>query len=294
LSQLIEYNVSRLFRCAPSGFLGAALVVFASAPSLGQSPDYLTTAEVIAIGAGSAGVGLLGSHIKSGQDSTRTPLIRGPLPLDRTMERLIAGSNPGPGQTNFLDNTFGSIVTPAVTSGLLFIANLTWPQGESGKDALQDLYLGTMGLLGNKGVNDAVKGWVGRPRPYTQVEAESDFLRPHSTPSYDRSSMYSGHASSAFFITGYADKRFRSIMRSRMTGSEYDNWKWAPSVLLYGWASFVALSRVHALKHYFSDVVVGSIAGILFSELYYAFGKTTNENASGNPPVMMRVSFSFN
>jgi membrane-associated phospholipid phosphatase len=259
-----------------------------------QTPDYLTTQEVIAIGVGSAGVGLLGSHIKSRQDSMRTPLIRGPLPLDLAFERLIAGSNPSPGQTNFMDSKFGGIVTPAVTTGLLFVANLTWPQGESGKDALQDLYLGTMGLIGNKGVNDAVKGWVGRPRPFVRVEAESGYTRPLSTPAYDRSSFYSGHASSTFFISGYADKRFRSIMQSRMTPSEYDNWKWAPSIILYGWSSFVALSRVHALKHHFSDVLVGSIAGILFAELYYAFGKSTYEDTSGNPPVMARVNFSFN
>jgi membrane-associated phospholipid phosphatase len=274
--------------------LVAAFTVPGAIPTYGQTPDYLTTAEIVAIGAGSVGAGLLGSHIKSGQDSTRSPLIRGLLPLDLTMERLIAGSSPSPGQSNFLDNKIGSVITPAVTTGLLFIANLTWPQGESGKDALQDLYLGTMGLVGNKGINDAVKGWVGRPRPYTRVEAESGYIRPHSSPAYDRSSFYSGHASSSFFITGFADKRFRSIMRSRMSASDYDNWKWAPSVVLYGWASFVALSRVHALKHYFSDVLVGSIAGLLFAELYYAFGKPTYESVSENPPVMLRVNFSVN
>jgi len=260
-----------------------------------QQRNYLSTEEVVAIGVGSTVAGYAGWRINH-IDSSKKPLINGLLPLDGTMERLIAGSHPEPGQSNFLDNNFGSVITPVVGTAALLFANLAWPQDEPTKDAFQDLFLYGSGLFGNKGLNDAVKGWVARPRPYVRAEASTDVKRSHSSWTYDHNSFWSGHTSSTFFVSTFVDKRLHTIMRSRMSPGQYDDWKWVSSVVLYGWASFVGLSRVHALKHHFSDILVGAVAGILVAELYYGFGEKKPKGASGSSPAPAppMVTFRFN
>ncbi len=264
-------------------------------PVHAQQRNYLTTEEIVAIGVGSTVAGYAGWRINH-IDSSKKPLINGLLPLDGTMERLIAGSHPKPGQSNFLDNDFGSVITPVVGTAALLFANLAWPQDEPTKDAFQDLFLYGSGLFGNKGLNDAVKGWVARPRPYVRAEAGTGVDRPHSSFTYDHNSFWSGHASSSFFVSTYVNNRLHSIMRREMSPGQYDDWKWVSSVVLYGWSSLVALSRVHSLKHHFSDVLIGAVAGILVAELYYGFGEKEPENPSGFSPAPAppMVTFRFN
>jgi len=263
-----------------------------------QQRNYLTAGETIAIGAASGVAGYAGWRLNH-VDSGKTPLINGLLPLDGTMQRLIAGSNPKPGQSNFLDNTFGSVITPVAGTAVLVLADLIWPQDQASRDVFQDLYLYTGGLFGNKGLNDAVKGLVARPRPYVGAEAETDVVRPHSSWTYDHNAFWSGHSSSSFFVSTFLNNRLHSVMRREMSSEQYNSWKWVSSTVLYGWASFVGLSRVHALKHYFSDVLVGAIAGILVAELYYGFGEKEPEVTSGGAPApapappMVTLRFNF-
>ncbi len=63
------------------------------------------------------------------------------------------------------------------------------------------------------------------------------------------------------------------ITRDRLTGDEYDRWRWVSPVLLYGWTAFVGWSRVHSNKHYISDVLVGDAAGYLMAELFLSCNK---------------------
>jgi membrane-associated phospholipid phosphatase len=235
----------------------------------------------------------VGGELLRQVDSGRTPLFSGPILFDRTIEKWIAGNPPRPGQTNFLDSDFGSAFTPVTVSAVMFIANLTWPTGDPWQDATQDLFLSGMGLLANKGLNDAVKGLVARPRPYTRLEAGTGVTRHKSNYTYDHNAFYSGHTSSSFFITTYANKRLRTIMRNEMTSSQYDSWKWVPPLVLYGWAGFVGLSRIHACSHYSTDVLVGAVAGVLMAQLYYSFGNQSASDPGANPPPQVTLRFSF-
>jgi membrane-associated phospholipid phosphatase len=257
-----------------------------------SAQEYISAPEAALITAGSVAVGVGGELLRQ-VDSGRTPLFSGPILFDRVVERWVAGNPPPPGQTNFLDSDLGSAVTPVAVSAVLFLANLTWPTGEPWRDATQDLFLSGMGLLANKGLNDAVKGRVARPRPYTRLEAGAGVKRPRSNYTYDHNSFYSGHASSSFFITTYANRRLRAIMRNGMSSSRYDSWKWVPPVVLYGWAGFVGLSRIHAGMHYATDVLVGAVAGVLVAQLYYAFGNPATADPGANPPTLVTVRFSF-
>jgi membrane-associated phospholipid phosphatase len=268
------------------------LLVAAVSPAARVSAqEYLCASEVTAIALGSAAAGVGGTHLRQ-VDSSRASLLTGPILFDRTVERWIAGDSPTPGQTNFFDSDLGGALTPIAVSAILFVANLSWPTGDAWQDASQDLFISSMGLIANKGINDAVKGIVARPRPYVRLEQGMRIQRPHSNYTYDHNSFYSGHASSSFFITTYADKRLRTLMRHEMTSAQYDSWKWLPSLALYGWASYVGLSRIHALKHHATDVIMGAVVGTLVAQLYYAFGQHTHDpGADTVPSVTLRFSF---
>ena len=46
-------------------------------------------------------------------------------------------------------------------------------------------------------------------------------------------------------------------------------YQWLTGIALYGWASYVAYSRIEIDRHYFTDVTVGALMGVLFEETYY-------------------------
>jgi undecaprenyl-diphosphatase len=88
-----------------------------------------------------------------------------------------------------------------------------------------------------------LKFTIKRPRPegeWGQVYRSSD---PHSFPS--------GHAARAFMLT----------VITLLTGS------WGIGLILLVWALLVVISRVGLGVHYFSDVVVGGLIGILMGFL---------------------------
>ncbi|MBC8233704.1 phosphatase PAP2 family protein [bacterium] len=50
-------------------------------------------------------------------------------------------------------------------------------------------------------------------------------------------------------------------------------YQWLTGVTLYTWAAYVGYSRIEIDKHYFTDVAVGSVIGLLFEEIYYRFNQ---------------------
>ena len=75
-------------------------------------------------------------------------------------------------------------------------------------------------------------------------------------------------------------------MRQELHPGEYRDYRWAPPTLLFSWATFVGWSRIHAYKHFVSDVLVGAAVGVLMAELFYRFADTpeiTGDDASGTP-----------
>ncbi|MFH2055920.1 MAG: phosphatase PAP2 family protein, partial [bacterium] len=243
--------------------------------------DYLDTAPAFLIPAGSIGCLALGSRV-SDIDSSRAPLIRGPLPGEASIQRWLAGTT-GPGRNNFLDDTLGSVLTPGICGVLLAGANAAWPRDQAARDIGQDLLLYLSGLAATKGVTELTKGVFARPRPLLSLYPELAATRAHSDWSYDHNSFFSGHASSSFFATTYLNLRLRDIMRHELHADEYRDWRWLPPTILYSWASFVCWSRLHAYKHYLSDVLVGATAGWLLAELFYHFApesKTAGDNST--------------
>jgi membrane-associated phospholipid phosphatase len=252
-------------------------------------PDYLDAGALAAIGGVSVTAWLVGIRVND-IDSTTHSLWSGPLPGETWLQRKLGGRY-YPGKTNFLDSDFGSALTPLIGLFAVSTANLAWPRGDEGQDIVQDAYLYMMGLAATKGVTSMTKGIVARPRPVIALKPGLAAQREEIDHTDDRHAFFSGHASSAFFSMTYANKRVRSIMRYEMTPDAYRSWRWLPSALSYGWAAFVAWSRIEVYKHYLSDVVVGALVGWGLGELFYEFGDDTYEDLSpaAGTPLFLQV-----
>ena len=222
----------------PSAFVvGCLLTAAISAPGATYAGDYLDAGT--AAGVGLASVSLWGvGQIAQPYDSSRGPLWTDPLPGESRLQRMLGGELTV-GKTNFLDGKTGSAITPVACALILTAADLGYPQGTAGKDAGQDLFLYTSGLMANKGLTDFVKGLVSRPRPFVRLAPDYEQARYRGNADFNHHSFISGHASSAFFSVTFLNKRMRSIMRREMSGDEYRNWRWAPPAVLYGWGAFV-------------------------------------------------------
>lgn len=253
--------------------------------------EYLSGGEVAAIGGGSVlayGVGLKLKHF----DSTRHIFWDQPSTLERKIQYALGGRYYR-GKTNFLDSHFGSALTPGIGLLTVGLADVAWPQGDKQKTFLQDQFLMFSGLIATKAVTDLTKGLFRRTRPVAALEPA---LVPSDMPfDYAHQSFFSGHASSAFFAMTYANIRVRSIMRSELSPGEYRDWRWLPPTVFFSWASYVGWSRLHAFKHYFSDVAVGAAAGWLIAKLFHSLGDKMAEASaeSGQPAPLIRLTFTF-
>ena len=265
------------------------IVIFMANTAMAE--EYLDAAELGTIGTVSAGIEWLGTRV-SRVGKNRRPIIRGHLPLEEKFQRWLGGDCKL-GSRNFLDGRTGAIAT-AVGSGLLLtVNNLAYPRDEKGKDAAQDLFLMISGAFATRGLTNITKGIFARERPFVCIYGDSAKDVSSSSHTYRYNSFFSGHASGAFFAAGYLNLRVRHTMLREMSPGDYRGWRWASSGITIGWASFVALSRVHAYKHHLSDVIVGSAAGILMAELFFSFNNTNKTPIQGpsGAPILFRVTF---
>lgn len=260
-------------------------------PSTTPAQEYLSGEDVGLISAASLGITALGIVVKDNASDNKT-LIHGPILFDEKLQKFLGGDCRA-GKTNFLDNTIGSAATPVLYGLILFTADSKWPEtNNKGKFVAQDLFLYTSGLIATKGITSLTKGLVSRQRPLPCLEPDIAGLRTDFDFSYDHNSFFSGHASGAFFAANFVNKRLRSIMRNELTSSEYDSWAWMPPTILFSWASVVGWSRIHAYKHFFTDVLAGAIAGYLMAELFYSFNDY-NELMSSSSASGTRQIFSI-
>ncbi|UCD63485.1 MAG: phosphatase PAP2 family protein [Candidatus Zixiibacteriota bacterium] len=268
------------------------LALLAGWPGAVTSQDFLDADEVILIGGASAGLAVLG-EVALKTDKPRPPLIAGPLPLESRLQRLLGGSY-HTGKTNFLDSDLGSLATPMIAGAVVLSADLAWSVGDEGRTALQDFHLFASGLVATKGITSVFKGLTARERPLLRLHPDRAARRDEVDALEDRRSFFSGHASSSFFAATFLNKRLRAIMRARMAPGEYRDWRWAPPALLFGWASFVGWSRIHAYKHFVSDVLVGAMAGYLLAELFHSFGeKAYSDTIEEPPPALIKITLRF-
>lgn len=285
----------KIFSRAAVTFLAAfSIIVHSSSATAetGVAKDYLSGNELLWIGVGSTAPLLLNYALRH-VDSTQSSLIPRPILADSWIQRKLGGQF-HVGKKNFLAGRTGSAITPGICGLALIAANFTWPEGRPAKDAGQDFLVFHSGLMATKGVTGIFKGLVARPRPFLYYYPDSAYQHD-ADYSDSRRSFFSGHASSAFYSSTFLNKRLRQIMRQRLDSGEYSNWRWAPPLVLFGWSSYVGLSRIQAYDHYFSDVVIGAVTGYLLAELFYSFGDKYSTTMSGAEQVtpIFHLSFKF-
>ncbi len=267
------------------------LLILTVSPSVIGAEEYLSAGQLAAIGGGSLAIGVVGYNFYQSEIFNRQ-LITGPLPGEMRIMELLGGHYQY-GKTNFLDNDASSLVTPFALGAMLLTADLVWPQTQSGKDAGQDMFLYGSGLTVTKGLTGLTKAIFRRPRPFTQLSDWST-LAAKNENRYLYASFFSGHTSGAFFSAAFLNLRLRAIMRHRWSANEYSNWNWTSPTILYGWATFVAWSRVHAYRHYPTDIIAGALVGYLIAELFYSWGyESSAETAGGSSLPTLRITFSF-
>jgi membrane-associated phospholipid phosphatase len=253
--------------------------------------DYLSSGEVAAIGGGSLliyGTGLWVNNF----DSSKKSLIYNPLPGEKSIQEFLGGRYYD-GKSNFLDSRFGSAVTPAVGAILLASMDISWPAENRGKGLSQDLFLYLSGLLATRGITELSKAMVARPRPYIKMIPEGRGILYGKDFTYDYNSFFSGHASSAFFVSTFLNKHTRMVMRRELNVEDYRRWRWLPPAIFYTWSSFVGWSRIHAWEHYFSDVAAGALVGWLMGELFYSFNDNSEDNNYNNTTEQTLFIISF-
>ncbi len=247
------------------------LLIFIGTKS--YADNYLNKSELIKIGAASFGVAGIGLILENQVDLSQTPIIKGPILFDKYFQELIGGDlSINSRKTNFLDNKTGALFTPALGFTVLLAVNYSQNRNSKRKQLLQDSYLFTTGLLATGGITATFKGLIARERPYYYENPQSRLFEKDS-----KLSFFSGHASTAFFSMHYLNKRISYLMKENNVSLK---WQLLKSITGYGWASYVAVSRIHASKHYATDVIVGSGVGFLIAELFYRFGEKKNSNFS--------------
>lgn len=268
------------------------LLLVPSSNSWGKDGAYLSAGEIAAIGVGSVGAFALGNFAKNHLVSEQ-PVWARPLPLEAGLTHWIGGE-PRPGKRNFLDDDIGSAYTTIAAGCLLGVTDLAWPQGDKSKTFFQDQFLFHSGALATKGVTDLFKGIVRRQRPLVYFAPKIAALHDVTAPEDDFHGFFSGHASSAFFAMTFLNIRARSVMRQEMSAYNYRDWRWLSPTISFGWATFVALSRVQAFRHYISDVAVGAIAGTLIATLFYSFADDyAPPDGATSAPMVIQITISF-
>lgn len=271
----------------------AVLLIVLTMPISTRSQEYLSGTEVAGIAAGVATSFVIGERMAR-FDSTAHVFWKQPGGLERSLMASIGGSY-YTGKSNFLDSRVGSAYTGLGAGIVLGLVDLTWTQNDETKTFFQDQFLFVSGLAATKAVTAVFKGGFRRRRPNAAIYPEETAASGLNDFAYNHRSFISGHVSSAFFASAFLNIRLRSVMHSRMTSSEYRSWRWLPPGILYSWATFVGWTRIHAYKHYPSDVLAGAAVGIILAEFFHSLGKDgwNESSADRNAPSLITVSFSF-
>ena len=92
----------------------------------------------------------------------------------------------------------------------------------------------------------------------------------------------------------FSNNRFRRYMRRNWTRDEYKVGRWASPAVSFGWATVVGLSRIHADKHYFTDVLAGALVGTALAEIYYHLAyEGAAESSSGQDLSRRRIGLTL-
>lgn len=273
--------------------IGALIYLLFTALILHAEDRYLSESDISAVAEVSLTLGALGYQAIH-FDSTHASIIKGPMPWEVSIQKFLGGSY-YPNKTNWLDSDFGSAFIPVFMGTILLTADISWPSDDKNKDIAQDMFLFGTGLIATGGITGISKGFFARPRPYLTIEPELAMKRTETNYAKDHVSFFSSHTSIAFFSSAFVNKRIRQIMRRELSGDEYKDWRWAPPLFCFGWASYVGWSRISSYKHYITDVAVGAAIGWLMAELFYSFGNDSKKapQSKSESGMLFNINFTF-
>lgn len=134
------------------------------------------------------------------------------------------------------------------------------------------MYLETLAL--SNGASLVIKSLVKRKRPFVYNEKVP---MEEKLKIYARKSFYSGHATMGFVSATFFARTYQDFFPD-------SDWRAAVWGISMGSAGAVALLRVFAGKHYFSDVIAGGVVGALIGygipEIHERkFNKTNDDSA---------------
>jgi membrane-associated phospholipid phosphatase len=123
--------------------------------------------------------------------------------------------------------------------------------------------ISTLALLAASGANRIATTFAGRPRPYTRVLDGDGQIKRHPSGHPERlRSFFSGHT--ALTATGASLVSTFAIQLQWVAGVGM----WASVMLTLMVIAAVATLRIRADRHYFSDVAVAVVVGLLFGTVY--------------------------
>jgi len=132
----------------------------------------------------------------------------------------------------------------------------------------------------NYAIQSSVASLAGRKRP-NYAEAKD---KGHKA---ERRSFYSGHAAHSFGSATYMSLYLKNHIESKSL-------KVMLPVLMFGFASYVAYTRVDEHFHHFSDVLVGAVSGTAFTYLSYQFFQNSNRRVGVSiGPESLKFNYDF-
>lgn len=244
--------------------LATALVVGGVRPV--AAAERLGAGDVAALVAVPTASVLLGRAVQRSQRPL-PPRWVDPPALDLWVASRLA-PEPGPDRGNFMDSNLANELNSALMGAAVGWLDGRYPRGDRSDDVLQGQLLYWSGLVTLKGAQAGVKGVVGRQRPLPRLWPEVAAARLDQDPGHDRASFWSGHASGAFYGATFLNLRLRAMLRRELSSDAWADWRWASPAVLYGWAAWVAYSRIHAHQHYLTDVLTGALMGTVFAIVF--------------------------
>jgi hypothetical protein len=109
---------------------------------------------------------------------------------------------------------------------------------------------------------------------FTLTEFIKNFTYRERPDKSDSRSFFSGHSSTTFTAASFLYCEMDDFFDQWSTTSDNDllrtSLKAASFSILYGWAGYVAYSRMLDNKHYIMDVLIGAATGTIISNLIYS------------------------
>ncbi len=175
------------------------------------------------------------------------------MPADRAMQRMM--QRDWAQRSSLLSDAasaFNAYGSPGVFAGTAALYAAGWATRRP-KVARLGLRTGETILLSGI-VTGGLKGIAGRARPYASPQRPGDWRLFSGVRDGARQSFPSGHTTAAFAFAAAMDREYRVLgLRSAY---------WVGPAL-YGAATLTGLARMHADKHWASDVVMGAGVGLV-------------------------------